>query len=77
MTTLAIELRCPVGPRKLLAKVRLEGLKPVVVEGNLLELACRDCTRTLRATEPDVRLVVHRFDLAGTLVESYVDRGSA
>ena len=76
MTVLAIELRCPVGPRKLLAKVRTEGLKPIVVEGNLLELACRDCTRALRVTEPDVRLVVHSYDLAGTLVESHIDRGS-
>lgn len=67
------ELRCPVGPKRLLMKVLDSGGQPYVDPGsNLLELACSDCKRALRAQGRQVTLVVHRFNLIGELVESVV-----
>jgi len=68
-----VEVRCPVGPRALLFKLRREGEIPRVSDGNLLELACRDCARNARQFDPDVRRVLHRFDFAGQLIESVVE----
>lgn len=67
-----VEMRCPTGPRRLLAKLRQSGRRPSVVEGNLIEFACPDCARRERKTDPTVFRVLHRFDLIGTLVESEV-----
>lgn len=68
-----IELRCPVGPRKLFAKLRLEGVQPTMTSGNLLELSCQDCRRRARSEgRPDVGFVLHRFDILGNLVETVV-----
>lgn len=74
--TTEIEVRCPVGPRNLLMKVRRD---PEAVErmtdGNLLELSCRDCTRKARKAMASAGLstnfrVLHRFDFLGELIES-------
>lgn len=70
-----VEIRCPVGPRRLLSKLISSGGKPHVVDGNLIEFACDDCKRSARRVTPGVVRVLHRFDLAGTLVESEVVRG--
>lgn len=74
MTMTAIEIRCPVGPRRLLSKVLTSGDSPHVTADNLIEFACPDCARALRRREPDVFRVLHRFNLAGDLVESVVSR---
>ncbi len=73
MTTV-VELRCPTGPRRLLSKLMLRGEPVRVVSGNLVELSCDDCKRMLRRTDPSVVRVLHRFDMAGALVESVIDR---
>lgn len=65
-----IDLRCPVGPRALLGKVVAAGGQAKVNSDNLLELACRDCTRAARRTNSSVVHVVHRFNVLGELVES-------
>lgn len=65
-----IDLRCPVGPRALLGKVVANGGRAFVTGDNLLELACRDCTRLARRKNPAIAHVVHRFDVLGALVES-------
>lgn len=69
-----VDLRCPVGPRQLLGKVLRDSGHIPVDASNLMELACRDCARSLRRSDPDVRRVVHRYDLSGTLVESEIQR---
>lgn len=74
MTTTVLELRCPLGPRRLLSKLRIAGGQPLIVPGNLVELSCDDCKRTLRRTDPGVNRVLHRFDMTGVLVESVIDR---
>ncbi len=72
--TVIVELRCPVGPKQLLAKLRTDGEKAHVTSDNLMELACRDCARNAREYDPAVRRVLHRFDFAGELIESVVER---
>lgn len=69
-----VELRCPVGPRQLLLKLRTSGGQPHINEDNLLEIACRDCARAARHRDPDVRRVLHRFNFAGDLVESVMEK---
>lgn len=64
-----VDLRCPLGPRSLLARLAPVE-KPHITDGNLVELACSDCARTLRKQGKDVLRVLHRYDLAGSLVES-------
>lgn len=70
-----VELRCPTGPRALLGKMVQNGeQKQYVDSGQLLELNCRDCARDMRADEPDVARVLHRYNVIGKLVESVVER---
>lgn len=72
-----VELRCPTGPRKLFAKLRLQGMQPAVTTDNLVELACQDCRRRLRSEGNDVALVLHRYNIIGELIETVaVDRAS-
>jgi hypothetical protein len=78
-----VEVRCPVPhylpggdciPGKLLLKLRLSGEIPsYVYPDNLIELACEDCRTRLRRRGVRVRRVLHRFDLAGQLVETLTD----
>lgn len=75
MISEVLDLRCPEGPRKLLAKLRVDGKPPVITSNNLLELACQDCRRKFRAEgETDISLILHRFDILGNLVETAIVR---
>ena len=65
-----VEIRCPVGPRRLLSKLILEKQVPPVVDGNLLEMHCSDCTRFARIHNPEVLRILHRYNLVGALIES-------
>jgi len=69
MTAPAVELRCPAGFRRLLAKVT--GPLPVN-DANLIELACGDCARRRRRDGQRVQRVLHRFNVAGQLVHTEV-----
>lgn len=76
------EIRCPAGPKKLLAKMKTDPDTDAVkrIVDNLLELSCRDCTKTARATAyatdaPIPLRVLHRYNIAGELVESEVEYG--
>lgn len=70
-----VEIRCPIGPRRLLSKLLVAGEQPKHVEGNLIEFSCEDCKRTLRKKQdPTIVRVLHRYDLAGTLVETLIVR---
>lgn len=66
----SVEIRCPVGPRRLLSKLLLSGEQPVHTDGNLIEFTCDDCKRSLRRRGEPVFRVYHYYDLAGTLVET-------
>lgn len=64
-------LRCSQHPKRLLARMRLDGERPAYVHpDNLVELSCRDCTKDARRTDPEVVRVLHLFDLTGEFVRS-------
>jgi hypothetical protein len=65
-----VEIRCPVGPQKLLSKLILNNRRPHITDGNLIEFACYDCARAARMDDPTILRILHRYDLVGTLVES-------
>lgn len=81
VTVEEVEIRCPVPqpgpecrPGKLLVKLRLSREIPsFVYPDNLIELPCDNCRARLRRQGRDVRRVLHRFDLSGTLVETLTD----
>ena len=72
-----VEIRCPVGPRKLLSKLLVRGDQPTIVAGNLIEFSCEDCRRILRKRGEAVAHVLHRYDLAGELIETVKVKPSA
>lgn len=78
MTTVAapdeeVELRCPIGPRRLFGLMRLHGERPSYLHpDNLIEFSCYDCRRDMERRGRSVRRVLHRYDLAGTFVETLV-----
>lgn len=64
-----VEIRCPVHPSKMFLKIG----QAHITDGNLIEVACRDCRDTLRQEgNVNVRQVLHRFDVLGTLIESEI-----
>lgn len=70
-TEARIELRCPIGFRALLGKVVASGQDVVHVNSdNLIELACRDCTKRARQADSRIAHVFHRFNVMGELVET-------
>lgn len=67
-----VDIRCPEDARTLLMRyARSEG---EITSNNLMLLHCRSCTRNARQVDSDIVRVVHHFDLAGTLVESVIER---
>jgi hypothetical protein len=65
-----IEIRCPVGPRRLFTKLKIDGVKPKYVEGNLIEFSCPECRKDLKAEGKQVKHVFHRYNFLGELIES-------
>lgn len=63
-----VDLRCPVSPRKLFARMRTG----MIVEGNVVEVACPECRRIRRKQGEDVRLVIHQYDVLGECVHTDV-----
>lgn len=71
MADAMLDVRCPVDPRRLFMRMA----RGVVCEGNLVEVACRECASRLRRDgEPDVRQVLHRYDISGECIESEIVR---
>jgi len=64
------EIRCPEDPRRLFTKLIQSGGRPVIVEGNLIEFACQNCKKTLAAEGSFYTRVLHRYNIAGELVET-------
>lgn len=66
-----IDLRCPVDTRRMFARMR----RGLLVEGNLVEVACPECAKRLRSMgEPGVVRVLHRYDVTGEVIETEVVR---
>jgi len=68
--TADVEFRCVAYPGVLFGRLRLgeEGVR--IVEGNLVEFACRSCRREACRAGSSVALVLHRFNLLGELIET-------
>ncbi len=73
-----VDVRCPVGPRRLFTKLKLgEEFGAVVLPDNLMEFTCSDCARRI-SREPRYRdrgfrvRVFHRFNLVGELIDTTV-----
>lgn len=65
------ELRCPRHRIRLMLKVA----RPRVVDGaNLIEVACRDCRKELRAQGQQVTDVIHVFNVIGEHISTRVVR---
>lgn len=62
-----LDVRCPVDPRRMFLRLA----SGIVCDGNLVEVACPECARRLRRSgDPQVRLVLHRYDIAGECIET-------
>lgn len=69
----SVLLRCPVGPRRLLAIVRAQGQWAPVTSDNLIEFACKDCAWKMRKDgDISVKWVLHRFNFIGELIENEI-----
>lgn len=70
-----VELRCPNLPKRLLGVMRISNEEqPKIVEGNLLELACRDCRTVVEVDQGrKPKRVLHHFNVIGDLVASLVE----
>jgi hypothetical protein len=68
-----VEVRCPVGPQRLLSKLRLTGESPHYTDDNQVEFACQDCKRTLRLRGRQVSRVLHRYNFLGDLVQTVLE----
>lgn len=68
-----VDVRCPVGPRSLLMRLRLTEDHPFVNDDNLLELACDSCKSTLRKSGKNVKRVLHLYDFTGALSHTRIE----
>jgi hypothetical protein len=69
------EMRCPGGHRRLLAKLKSDGLSLQPSQAsNLVEFACSDCARKERAAGNDVHRVLHCYNFLGELVETRFEK---
>lgn len=74
MTSYAIEVRCPKGPQRLFAKIRVDDETSMhVIDGNVMEFACGDCKRTLRREGFEVDRVLHQYDFSGQFVQTFIE----
>lgn len=78
-----VELRCPepvrtrdggCNPGHLFAKLIVAGEQPSYVQpDNLIEMACSNCRRQREREGKRVRRVLHRYNLAGELVDTLTE----
>lgn len=71
MTT-TVEVRCPVGPRKLFTKLKLGEETVQYLPSNLIEFSCSDCAKSVSANVGRRVRVFHSFDFAGELIHTRV-----
>ncbi len=70
-TETTVEVRCPVGPKKLFTKLKLgEEFATYVADANLIEFTCRDCAKRISRENGQVVRVFHRFNFLGELIET-------
>lgn len=73
MTREMVEVRCPSEFGRLLLKISVSDDPPVLVTGNLMEIACPACRRVLQRQGIVVSRVLHRYNFLGELVETVTE----
>lgn len=68
-----VEVRCPVGPRKLFTKLKLGEEFAKYLPNNQIEFTCSDCARRLTGARGNKVRVYHRFNFVGELLETVVE----
>lgn len=68
-----VEVRCPVGPRKLFTKLKLGEEFGKYLPGNMIEFTCGDCARSIGRERGQRVRVFHRFNFIGELIETHVE----
>jgi hypothetical protein len=68
-----VDVRCPVTPRRLFAKLQL-GEAEVDRSDNTLTVACLDCRTARRRMGQPCTLVLHRFNMLGACLGTEVRR---
>jgi hypothetical protein len=68
-----VEVRCPVGPRRLFTKVKLgEEFERYIQPENWIEFTCSDCAKRLSKQRGERLRVFHRYTFIGELVQTVV-----
>lgn len=66
-----VEVRCPVGPQKLFTKLKLgQEFAKHLVESNLIEFTCHDCSKFMSRELGRAVQTYHRFNFVGELVQT-------
>jgi hypothetical protein len=68
-----VEVRCPVGPRKLFTKLKLGEEFGKYLPGGLIEFTCSDCARSIGRERATKVRVYHRFNFIGELVSTHIE----
>lgn len=68
-----VEVRCPVGPRKLFTKLKLGEEFGKYLPYNLIEFTCSDCAKRIGRERGTRVRVFHRFNFAGELINTHID----
>lgn len=67
-----VEVRCPVGPRKLFTKLKLGEEFAQYLPNNLIEFSCQDCSRRISRDRQGRVRVFHSFNFIGELINTRV-----
>lgn len=74
MSAVVTDVRCPTGASSLMGRlVSTDGeMDPEGLEGLLLQLHCRECTKDFRRIQPLVLRVLHLYTLTGVFDHTQV-----
>jgi hypothetical protein len=73
MPDTTVEVRCPLGPRKLFTKLKLGEEFARTADGNLLEFTCGDCSRRIGRERGERVRVYHQFNFLGELIRTMIE----
>lgn len=65
-----VEVRCPVGPRKLFTKLKLGEETGGYLPNGLIEFSCQDCAKTVGREQNRPMRVYHRYNFLGDLIQT-------
>jgi len=71
--TQTVEVRCPVGPKKLFTKLKLGEEFATITPSNCIEFTCSDCARRISREQQRRVRVFHTFNFVGDLIDTRVE----